>query len=247
MTIREAIREQQKSIKNRSAKEKLSYFWEYHGIKTICLIIALVIVIAFIVTMVTQKKPGFTGVFFGVTSQSSSEKYLADFASAAGIDPAKYQLTVQESLDIRMDQSITPDIYQSMETFAAMVASKSVDCFAGNRELFLYYAYTEYAVDLQAVLTPEELESLSPYLHYIDRKVLEEAENADDRQSVQYPDSTKPELMADPIPVAVSLDAATDAFKEAYHFDAGCVIGICASSEQMENARSFFRYCLGLS
>lgn len=247
MTIREAIREQQKSIKNRSAKEKLSYFWEYHGIKTICLIVALVIVIAFIVTIATQKKPGFTGVFFGIAPQSSSENYLADFAKSAGIDPNKYQLTVQESPEIRMDQSITPDIYQSLEAFAAMVASKSVDCFAGNSELFLYYAYMEYAVDLQTVLTPEELKTLSPYLHYIDRKVVEEAKNADDRHSVQYPDSTKPELMEDPVPVAVSLNAATDAFKQTYQFDADCVIGICASSEQSQNARAFLRYCLGLS
>ena len=244
MTIREAIKEQQKSIKNRSAKEKLSYFWEYHGIKTICLVVALVIAVAFVISIVTRKEPGFTGVFFGVTPQSSSEDYLADYAKAAGIDTNKYEITLQQSPDIRMDQTITPDIYQSMESFIAMVASKSVDCFAGNHELFLYYAYMEYAVDLRTVLTPAELEGLSPYLHYIDRKLIETHD--EDRQSVQHPDSTKPELMADPIPVAVSLDAATAAFKEAYQYDAGCLIGICASSAQSQNARAFFRYCLGL-
>ncbi len=250
MTIREAIREQQKSIKNRSPKEKLSYFWEYHGIKTICLVLALITVIAFIVTQVTQKKSGFSGVFFGVTPQSSSESYLADFAKSAGIDPAKYQITVQESPDIRMDQPITQDIYQSMEAFTAMVASKSVDCFAGNSELFLYYAYMEYAVDLRTVLTPAELEVLSPYLHYIDKKLIEQQESANDGLGsayAQHPDSTKPELMHDPIPVAVSLDASTDAFQAAYQYGEGCVIGICASAEQPKNARAFFRYCLGFS
>ena len=54
-TIREAIKEQRKSIKNRSFKEQFSFFWEYYGIKTICLILAIAILIAFIVSMATKK------------------------------------------------------------------------------------------------------------------------------------------------------------------------------------------------
>ena len=146
-----------------------------------------------------------------------------------------------------MDQQITPEIYQSMETFTAMVAAKSVDCFAGNDDLFLYYAYMEYALDLRTVLTQEELDLLSPYLHYIDGQLIEQQENANEGYAnaySQHPDSTKPELMADPIPVAISLNTATDAFKEAYHFGEEALIGICASSEQAQNALAFLRYCL---
>ena len=249
MTIREAIKQQRKSIKNRSPKEQFSYFGEYYGIKTICLILAAVAVIAFLVTLITKKDPGFSGVFFGAEPQPSAESYLAGFAGAAGIDLEKQEVSVQASPDIQMDQQITQDIYQSMEAFTAMVAAKTVDCFAGNTDLFLYYAYLGYAADLRTVLTPEELEQLSPYLHYIDGKLIEEQENADDGLATAFSrrsDSARPELMADPIPVAVSLSAATDAFQESYRFPEGAVIGICAGSELPENALAFFRYCLGL-
>ena len=249
MTIREAQKEQRESIKNRSTKEKFSFFWEYYGIKTICLILAMAALIAFVISMTTKKEYAFTGVFFGAQPQDSSDSYLEDFGKAAGVDLSKYELSTQCHLDIQMDQQITPEIYQSMETFTAMVAAKSVDCFAGNDDLFLYYAYMEYALDLRTVLTQEELDLLSPYLHYIDGKLIEQQENANEGYASaysQHPDPTKPELMADPIPVAISLNTATDAFKEAYHFGEEAVIGICASSEQAQNALAFLRYCLNI-
>lgn len=246
MTIREARKEQRKSIKNRSLKEKLSYFWEYHGIKTICLILAAVALVAFIVNMITQKEYGFTGVFFGANA-NDSDSYLADFAREAEIDPGAYRFSVQCHPDIRMDQQITPEIYQYMETFTAMVSAKSVDCFGGNAELFLYYAYMEYAVDLRTVLTPQELEQLSAHLHYIDGALIRQQEASEEGYATaysQHPDSTKPELMTDPIPVAVSLEAASQSFHDAYTFVEGSVIGICVTSEHPDHALAFFRYCL---
>lgn len=250
MTIREAIKQQQKSIKNRSPKEQISFFWEYYGIKAIALLAAVAVGIAFIVSIITQKDYAFTGVFFGAVPQDHAEQYLSSFGTAAGIDPEKYELSAQCHLDIRMDQTVTQEIYDSMETFTAMVAAKTVDCFAGNSELFLYYAYMEYATDLRTVLSQEELAQLSPYLHYIDAKLIEQQEHADEGLADAYtqrPDSTKPELMAEPVPVGISLNAATDAFKEAYHFGEEAVIGICASSAHPENALSFLLYSLGLS
>ena len=246
MTIREAQKEQQKSIKNRSFKEQLSFFWEYYGIKTICLILAVAAVIAFIVTLATKKEYAFTGVFFGAIPQDS-EVYLEKFSQAADIDLTEYELSINCHPDIQMDQQITQEVYASMESFAAMVATGSVDCFAGNTELFLYYAYMEYATDLRTVLTPAELEQLSAHLHYIDGALIrqQESENGGLTDAYfQHPDSTKPELMTDPIPVGISLENATDAFRESYPFADHAVIGICASSSFPENAQAFLRYCL---
>ena len=92
MTIREAQKEQRKSIKNRSAKEKLSYFWEYHGIKTICLVIAAAALLSFLIGILTKKDYAFTGVFFGAVPQSASDSYVEQFARDTGIDLSEYQL-----------------------------------------------------------------------------------------------------------------------------------------------------------
>ena len=146
-----------------------------------------------------------------------------------------------------MDQTLSQEIYDSMETFTAMVASHTVDAFAGDLDLFLYYGYLGYGVDLRTVLTPEELEVLRPYLHYIDGKLIDQQEANDEGIASAYqnrPDSTKPEIMGDPIPVAVSLKAATEEFRETYRFGENAVIGICASASYPQNALAFLRYCL---
>lgn len=249
MTIREAIKVQENSIKNKSFKERLSFFREYYALKTIALLLVLVVAVAFIVSMATQKEYVFTGVFFGAEAQHSSQEYLNAFAQTANIDLKDCALTVQTSPDIRMDQQISTEIYQHMETFSAMVSAQSVSCFAGNPDLFLYYAYLGYATDLRTVLSDEDLTALSPYLYYMDAQLVLEQENASGGYTdayMQRPDPTKPDQMADPIPVGISLTAASDAFSESYHFAGNSLIGICKSSEYPELAQAFLRHCLSL-
>lgn len=250
MTIREAIKAQEKSIKNRSLKERLSFFWEYYALKAFVLLIALITLIAFIISMATKKEYAFTGMFFGAEAQPSAETYLSAFAQTAGINQEDYHLTVQTGPDIHMDQQVSTEIYQSMEAFTAMVAAKSVDCFAGNPDLFLYYAYLGYATDLRTVLTAGELSSLAPYLYYVDAQLIREQEESDGGYAdayMQRPDPMKPELMTDPVPVAVSLDAAGEKFLSSYRFAGTRLIGICQSSSYPENALAFLRYCLSLN
>ena len=245
MTIRESIQKQKESIKNRSLKERISYFWEYYAIKSFAALLALITVIAFLVSMATQKDYAFTGMFFGVATDSASEAYLSAFAEAAGIDTEKYLLTVQTGPEVYMDQQISPEIYQSMEAFTAMVSAQSVDCFAGNEEIFLYYAYLGYAEDLRDVLSSEELSRLSADLYYIDLQLIRDQDNSDGGYAdayMQHPDPTKPELMKDPVPVAVSLKAASQDFLSAYRFSGTSLLGICKSSAYQENAVSFLRY-----
>lgn len=247
MTIREAIKEQQKSIKNRSLKERISYFWQYHALKTFALLAAFAVLVAFIVTMATKKEYAFTGMFFGITEKQETETYLSAFARDAGIDEDQYALTVQLGPDVRMDQQISTEIYQSMETFTAMVAAGSIDCFAAGDDHFLYYAYMDYAVDLRTVLTGEELDALAPYLYYVDAQLIREQEAADGGYAdayMQRPDPTKPDNMKDPVPVGVSLEAASQDFLNNYRLAGTTVMGICASSEHKENALAFLRYAI---
>lgn len=250
MTIRETIRAQWETIKNRSAKEKLSYFWEYYGTKAICLFAAAALLLAFIISMAAKKDYAYTGVFFGATEQAPAASYMTGFAQAAGIDTSRFELAVQSYLDIRMDDKITDETYQAMQSFAAMVAAGMVDNIAADADLFLYYSYIGYATDLRTVLTEQQLADLAPYLNYIDGELLRKQENSDSGLTFDYgdcPNPKAPEAMTDPIPVAIDLAAATDAFRAAYRFGSDrSVLGICAGSEKPANALLFLQYVFGL-
>lgn len=250
MTIRESISAQWKAIKNRTVKEKLSYLWDYYGIKAVSCLIAAVLLVAFVINIATQKEYGYTGVFFGVLAQPEADRYLDDFALAVGMDTKKYALTVQSALDIRMDDKITDETYQAMQSFAAMVAANMVDNIAADEDLFLYYSYLGYTTDLRTVLSSQQLDALQPYLHYVDGKLLEQQENSEGGLSFAYgdcPDPKKPEAMTDPIPVGIELSAATQAFRSSYTFSSDVpVLGICVSSANPGIALSFLQYALGL-
>ena len=136
-----------------------------------------------------------------------------------------------------------------MQRFSAMVASKTADAFAANQDLFLYYSYAGYTLDLRTVLPPEQLAALSPWLYYIDGEMLAFLESNDDPEFTldQCPDPSKPEDMSDRIPVAVSIQATTQAFQDNYPFVTNdVIIGICVSSEHTDHARAFLQYALGL-
>lgn len=250
MTIFEAHKEQWKAMKDKSFKERLAYFCQYYGIQTVALVVALAVVIGFTVNLITKKDYAFTGIFFGGQTHTSAEVFLQEYAQAAGIDLKEYDLSIQSHLNIQMDQQVTQELYSSMQAFTAMVAARSVDCFAGDPDLILYYAYLEYAVDLRTVLTAEELSALAPYLYYVDRQLILQQDAANGGLAdafAQRPDPQKPELMGEPVPVAISLQAATQAFQDAYTFPGDAAICICASSEQAENALAFIRHCFALS
>lgn len=250
MTIREAIKDQRKAMKNRTVAEKFSYFREYYGIRTVCLITALILLVSFCVGQLTKKDTGFHAVFFGGNPLQSSDAFLADFADAAQIDTGHFEVTVQTSLDIRMDDAVTEETYIAMQSFAAMVAAGMVDNIAADIDLFLYYSYLGYTVDLRTVLTEQQLADFAPHLCYIDAELLRQQENSETGLTFEYgqcPDPKKPELMTDPIPVAIDLLSTTPAFQSSYAFGSDTVcIGICASSERPDTARRFLQFMLAL-
>lgn len=250
MTIREAIRSQWEIVKDRPLREKLSYFWSYYGVATICIVLVLAGLISLVVSVATKKDPAFSGVFFGVVAGDDAQSYLSDFAQSAGIDAEKYTYSIQVYPDIRMDQALTEDAYYSDQSFTALVAAKSVEVFSANRELFIHYCYMGYGMDLRKVFSPQELEKLAPHLLYIDAELVKKMESAafgEDVTGGSYPDPKNPEAMDDAMPVGVDLGLATEAFRGSYRFGETAVIGICANTPHTDYAAAFLRYIFSLS
>ena len=250
MTIHEAIRSQWEIVKDRPLREKLSYFWSYYGAATICIILVLAGLISLVVTVATKKDPAFSGAFFGAIAGDNAESFLSDFAQSAGIDTEEYTYSVQVYPDIRMDQVLTEDAYYSTQSFAALVAAKSVEVFSANRELFVHYCYMGYGMDLRKVFSPQELEVLAPHLLYIDAELVKKMENAafgEDVTGGSYPDPTDPKAMESPMPVGIDLSISTEAFRSNYRFGETAAIGICANTPHADYAAAFLRYIFALS
>lgn len=250
MTIRESIKAQWESVKDKSIKEKLAYFWEYYGFRTVLILCIVSLAIYFAVEVITQKEYAYTGIFFGSKAQESADSYMADFAQMESIDTEEYEITVQSLLDIRLDGQVTEELYQTIATFTALVETNMVENIAAETDLFLYYSYLGYTADLRTLLTPDQLEAFAPHLIYMDAALIAEQQNTGEAPTIDYknfPDPKDPDAMTDPVPVGIDLAAASEAFHNAYQFSAeDPVIGICSTTEKSETSVNFLRYIFDL-
>lgn len=250
MTIRESIRSQWEIIKNKSVKEKVAYFWDYYGFKTIAILVVAAFIIFFASEVVTQKEYAYTAIFFGAEAQSSAGTYLEEFAHTENIDTEEYNITIECPPSIRLDGPVSEDLYQTIASFTALVETNMVENFAAETDLFLYYSYLGYTADLRTHLTPEQLADLAPYLIYMDAGLIAKQENIGEAPTIDYrnfPDPRNPSLMTDPVPVAIDLSFASERFRSAYQFIGNSVVlGICSTTEKAETATAFIRYVFEL-
>ena len=250
MTIRESIKAQWESVKDKSTKEKLAYFWEYYGFRTVLILCIVSLAIYFAVDVITQKEYAYTGIFFGSKAQESADNYLADFARMEAIDTEEYEITVQSLLDIRLDGQVTEELYQTIATFTALVETNMVENIGAETNLFLYYSYLGYTADLRTLLTPEQLDTLAPHLIYMDAALIAEQQNTGEAPTIDYknfPDPKDPDAMIDPVPVGIDLAAASEAFRNAYTFTSDSIaLGICSTTEKTETAINFILYVFEL-
>lgn len=246
MTIRESIRSQWAAMKDRPFKEKLEYFWHYYGVWTIVGIFAIICTVSLITTVATRKAPAFNGALFGVSAGQNAHQYLEDFIVASQIDPEQYDYSIQLYPAIDLKQQATEETYHAVQHFNALVTAKDIEVIGADTALFIHFAYQGYMTDLRTVLTSQQLEAISEHLYYIDKELLKAIENApygEDVTGGKYPDPKDPKSMSDPVPVGIDINAANNAFLENYRFLSNDpVIGICRSSQRVDNAKLFLRY-----
>ena len=245
------FREEREAMKHGTPKEKLEYFWLYYKWHVIITVVAIVAITSFIYTTVTKKETSLYALFLNsfVTAEDSGNSYKQGFLDMAGIDCDKYKIIVDTNLYFQPG-AMDEDSYNALQKISIYVAAGEIDLFGADLTTFEYYAYTDYLTDLRDMLTPEQIEKYSPYFYYIDGKFLadklEASENFNDSidYNFTYPDPYKPEAMANPIPVGISLDNASEDFANNYVFPKtdSSVIGFVVTGQHLENAQAFIDY-----
>ncbi len=247
MAVMDEFREERKSIKQGTLKQKLEYFWGYYKWDVIIWIVALSLVVVYVHTIVTRKDTAFYALFINNVSLSedNGESYVQKFADHIGIDTDKYEVTLDNSVFLDLT-SLDEETYASTQRINTLISVGEVDILGADIGVFKAYAYLDYMTDLRTVLSPEQLETYSPYFFYVDREVMkfqEEARSSQKEVSITYPDHTKPEEMQDPVPVGILLDNVSEEFTQNYMFsDTTGVIGFVKNARHMDTALIFLDY-----
>lgn len=241
MTSREAAIYQLKRLKGQPLKKKISYILTYFWIPITAVLAAVIFLVSLIMHW-ANLKPSALGVccINSVADQAEVDRYLQGFAQAQGIDTEEYQMVSQMMF---LGQG-TEDDYQSAQVFSAMLIAGELDIVAADRDIIVRYAYQEAFVDVGELLTPEQMDVLTPYFLYIDLSHLDKVKDFSE-EAYQYPDPTKPEQMEQPVPVAIILQPDWEFVKTCYPYTYGDdAVGLVANSNNGDNARAFLQYIL---
>ena len=247
MAVMDEFRDEREALKNGTPKQKLEYFWCYYKWHVIGTVAAIAVIASFIYEAVTRKDNALYAAFLNsfTIAEDQGEAYKQAVTQAIGIDPNEYEIMIDTSMYIDLENMTDENTYNTIQKMGVYVAAGEIDTLVTNADIFEDYAYIDYLTDLRTVLTPEQLEAYEPYFYYIDYTVLEAKQAAADNME-EYngtcPDPTKPEEMATPIPVGIYLENAAEEFKNTYVFQDNGVFGIVVNGPNQENALNFLDY-----
>jgi hypothetical protein len=247
MAVMDEFREEREALKNGSMKQRISYYWLYYKWYVIVAAAIIVFIVSFVHNILTRKEDAFAAAFINAWEQEDAENYLNDFVVDAGIDTSKFQINMDSNLYIT-EGSLDQTTMVTTQKLMVYIAASSLDILAADESTFRSYAYSEVLADLRTILTPQQLERYKPYFYYIDSAVQERKaameESDGSSEGLVYPDPSKPELMEDPIPVAVFINHSPS-LEKAYSFSEENVpMGIIVNSKRQQTALTFLDYVM---
>ena len=216
-TIWEETKKQGAKMKGRSFKEKLEYFWEYYRIHTLILIGTVAVIGSLIHAYVTSREYALSIVMINSVADQFNgltDGWTSDLTDILDFDPKEYEVYIDTSLVFGGNNVSANQEYASLQKFAALMSSSSMDIIISDSASFERNAQNNYLYDLRKLYSEEELEKLSDILYYTDAATFSDYSDDTDPnkivdQSVYTVNHHDPTSMKDPIPVGFFADSTS--------------------------------------
>ena len=228
MALRDEIKAGRKELmENGSLKDKIAYFFDYYTLHTVVIAAVLIFAISFIYQQVTKPDIVLNGLLLNVLSFEEGdpvEDLRTGFMDYRDIDTKEYDISLNSSLMLNMgnpSQQGQVSDYEASQAMMVQCAAGAVDFISSPFKAIQNYGYGELFVNLETVLSEEELETYAPYLLYVDLAVIDKKNEAIDNDQnadeIPCPDPTKPEEMEKPIPVFIDVTSC-EKMKNIYNY-----------------------------
>lgn len=254
MALKDEIKEARKDLKeNGTIKQKIAYFFDYYTIHTIVIVAILIFTISFIYHQVTKPDIVLSGLVLNVRNFEQEGDPVKDmgneFMEYLNMDTKEYECALNSALSINMEDSEQQSDYQKFTATQAIMAqctAGAVDFISSPLNAILEYGYGDLVVNLEDVLTQEDLALYEPYFLYVDRTVAKQKAEAFDNNmnanDIPCPDPTKPEDMEDPIPVFIDVTKC-DKMANIYSYSEDTLaVAIAVNAPNPERISEFLAY-----
>ena len=250
MKFIDRIKEDWQKVKDKPAKEKWEFFWDYYKIPAICILLAVVLMVQGIFSASNQKEVVFSGFAINCKISLEEEPFWEGFYERAHINGETQTAACYSDVQIVSGQ--TQLNTNTIQRIIAGCSVQDVDFIIGDPYSFQVCSYTsqQLFVDLREFLDAETLEKYADRLYYMDGAILDLL-NAPVGEQVEpdvleYPKDPKdPTTMKDPIPVGIDVSDREDLQTAYYLEDTTIYVGAVRSTARPELTRQFLEYLLG--
>lgn len=250
MKFIDRIKEDWGKVKDRPAKEKWEFFWDYYKIPVICIILAVVVIVQTVSSVASQKEIVFSGFCINCKIGIDEEPFWNGFYESAGIDGETQTVACYSDVQIMPGQTQLNN--STIQRIIAGCAVQDADFVAGDPYAFQVCAYTSQRLftDLREVLDEETLEKYADRLYYIDEAIIDLLNSPVGEQvepnALEYPQDPKdPEAMEKPVPVGIDVSDRED-LQKAYYLDGTTIyVGAVRSTARPKLTKQFLEYLLG--
>lgn len=247
MKFLDRIKEDYQKVKDKPAKEKWEFFWDYYKIPALCILLAVVLLVQGVLSVKSRTETVFSAVLLNCKVGVNEDAFLEGYYEYAGIDSKRQSAAFYS--DMLIVEGNTQLNTNTIQRIMAGIAVQDTDFITGTPEAFLMCAYHSGYIfkDLREFLDPDTLARLSDRLYYADYAIIEKI-NAPLGEQVEpsvlaYPKNPKdPSTMEKPIPVGIDI-SDRKAFHDAYYLaDKTVYLGVIKNTARPELTQKFIDY-----
>ncbi len=246
MPVMDEFKEERASLKQKSLKEKISYFFYYYKWHTLAVIVILIAAVSLIHTIATRKSCVLYVSLLNTAVNDSTEDYLKNFTEYAGFDTKDYETIFDTSMfiDIGGRDDITAT---SMQKMAIYIGAGQLDVLAATHDIMEYYVDQKIFTDMRLLLSPEQISRYSPYFFYVDQTVVDAVIAANERgedYNAVFSDPRHPEDMENPVPIGIYLNDCKKLKSNLRFGDEEIIMSVIANSSNTDTAVKFIDYVM---
>ena len=244
MKFSQLIQKDRELLKGKSPKEKLKHIWLYYKWHMGAVLLLVIYVASTIYSNVAASNCVLSGVFLNTTAPPYAVlSHGEEFLSACSYAPSSevYFDTMHYSSDPDSEDAVS--VYETFQLLIAKAHAGDLDFLVTGSSTQNQLIYNEFFLDLNKILTAEQIQAYKGQFLYMDIAFLAQLGDIS-ANLVSYPDPTKPELMAEPIPVLIEIrdsKAVSALYGDSTdHYVLGFVVG----GQHPEAARNYLDYLM---
>lgn len=244
MKFSQLIQKDRELLEGKPLKEKLKHIWFYYKWHFGALLLVIIYVVSIIHSNISATNCILSGVFLNTTTPSHAilshgEEFLAanTYASSSEV----YFDTMHYSSDPDAEDAVS--VYETFQSLIAKAHAGELDFLVTGSGALNQLIYNEFFLDLNQILTAEQSQAYKGQFLYMDKAFLAQLGDLS-AVPVSYPDPTKPELMAEPVPVLVDI-RGSKAVSALYGDSTDLyALGFVVGGQHPEIARNYLDYLM---